>query len=662
MTRHYQLKPGPTPELAIDYRGELNEAQYEAVSSKPGPVLVIAGAGSGKTRTLTFRVAYLIEHGIRPEQILLLTFTNKAAREMMTRVETLVPGNFSSMWGGTFHHVGHRMLRRNGDRLGLRKNFSIFDQEDSKDLIRACLADSEVAKSESHFPKPEVLQTIFSLSANMRESIPELIDSRYPYFIELTAVLETLHQTYTERKRQANAVDYDDLLTLSLRLLQEERDLLDHYQQRFRHILVDEYQDTNIVQAEFVDLLADGHHQVMVVGDDAQSIYSWRGANFENIVKFPERHEGTRVIRIETNYRSSPEILSLANASIGNNLHQFPKELRPVRPGGVKPAKVSVHDTRQQAQFTAQRILECHDEGMDLADIAVLYRSHFHSMELQMELTRRNIPFQITSGLRFFEQAHVKDVAAFLRCAVNSRDEISFKRVAMMFPGIGTTTAHRLWMAVQSGTAWEELKVPAKGKSSWEQWGQTHQQIRQQLEEERPDALIRLVIEAVYEDILKVKFPNYLSRMDDLRQLEGFAQGFESTAEFLSQLSLMTNLEAQPALGQDSEQDVLTLSSIHQAKGLEWRAVFVLMLCDGMFPSSRSLEDEAGEEEERRLFYVATTRAREELYLVHPMIHATRGAYGDVWQRPSRFLEEIPGQLVEPWKISEEFPREDFSA
>ncbi|MEM6821291.1 MAG: ATP-dependent helicase, partial [Verrucomicrobiota bacterium] len=607
MTIHYSLKPsgGYTPQ--INYEAELNPEQYKAVSSKPGPMLIIAGAGSGKTRTLTYRVAYLVEHGVAPEKILLLTFTNKAAKEMMRRVEDLVPHDFSRMWGGTFHHVGHRLLRRHGEDIGIKKNFTIFDQEDSKDLINACMSDEGLNKKEVRFPKADVVQTIFSLSVNTQCKTEEIIEAQYPYFIELSGEILSLSQKYVERKRASNAVDYDDLLTLSLELLREKEDLRDRYQNHFQHILVDEYQDTNVVQAEFVDLLADAHHRVMVVGDDAQSIYSWRGANFENIINFPDRHEGTEVIRIETNYRSSPEVLELANESIANNVKQFPKTLKPVKPKGAKPAKVSVHDARQQAQFVAQRILELHDGGMSLEDIAILYRSHFHSMELQMELTKRNIPFQITSGLRFFEQAHVKDVSAFLRFAVNGDDEVSFKRVALMIPGIGAASAHRLWHAIHSGEAWDQAKVPSKSKSIWEQWGETHKQLLELVGDASPDQLIQIVLDAFYEDFLKVKFPNYLSRLDDLRQLQAYSETFENTAEFLAQLSLMTNLEAQPALDQDGADDAIKLSSIHQAKGLEWKSVFVIMLCDGMFPSARSLENEEGEEEERRLLYVAVT-------------------------------------------------------
>ncbi|MEO0453735.1 MAG: UvrD-helicase domain-containing protein [Verrucomicrobiota bacterium] len=655
MSFHYTLKPSSTHSSPqIDYQAELNEEQYRAATAKPGPLLVIAGAGSGKTRTLTYRVGYLVEHGVNPENILLLTFTNKAAKEMMRRVEDLLPHDFSQMWGGTFHHVGHRLLRRFGQHLGLEKNFTILDQEDSKDLVAACLSDAGVDTREKRFPKAEVLQTIFSLSANCQNSVEEILTQQYEYFLDFQTEIETLAKQYVERKRKSQSVDYDDLLSLTLRLLQEQKDVLDFCQSRFRHILVDEYQDTNRVQADLVDLLADAHHQVMVVGDDAQSIYSWRGANFENILNFPDRHEGCEVIRIETNYRSSPEILELANTSIQNNQKQFAKELRATKSTSVKPALITLDDTRRQAQFIAQRVLELRDEGIELTEMAVLYRSHFHSMELQMELTRRNIPFQITSGLRFFEQAHIKDAAAFLKLAVNPNDEVSFKRICLMLPGIGARTAHRLWNEISTGADWASAKVPAKAKSVWEQWAALQPQLRDEVADSRPDQLLQMVAESFYEDYLKAKYANFENRFDDLKQLQAYADEFEETAEFLAQLSLMTNLDAGAVAGAEEDDEMLKLSSIHQAKGLEWKVVFVIMLCDGMFPSSRSIESEEGEEEERRLFYVSVTRAQDELYLTYPQLHAGRGAYGETWQQASRFISELPVELCNVWKIRTE--------
>ena len=658
MSFDYTLKP-QVPAVSgthLDYASLLNEAQLQAVSAPPGPMLVIAGAGSGKTRTLTYRVAWLVEHGVSPANILLLTFTNKAAKEMLRRVGDLLPHDMTRLWGGTFHHVGHRLIRRHAELLNLERDFSILDREDSKDLLTASLADSSADTKDKRFPKAEVLQDIFSLGANTEFSPEKVLEVHYPYFSEFVEPITEIQRLYTERKRRVSAVDYDDLLVLTLRLLQNNADVCAHYQEKFQHILVDEYQDTNKIQADLVDLLAAKHHQVMVVGDDAQSIYSWRGANFENIMSFPDRHPDTKIIRIETNYRSNPEILQLANATISQNTRQFPKELRAVKPSGLKPALITLDESRQQALFVAQRILELRDEGVDLGDMAVLYRSHFHSMEVQMELTRRNIPFQITSGLRFFEQAHIKDAAAYLKFAINERDEVSFKRIAQMLPGVGGRTAHKMWQELSSGVPWVKVKTPSKASRSWEQWGQTHRQLKERSAADTPGHLIQLVLDAVYEDFLKARYPNYSNRLEDLHQLIQFAEGFKDSSEFLAQLSLMTNLDAEPAAGVEfNDDEAVKLSSIHQAKGLEWKVVFVIMLCDGMFPSSRALETDAGEEEERRLFYVAVTRAQDELYLIHPQIRSNAN-YGETWQKPSRFLSDFPRELCNVWNIKTENP------
>ncbi len=416
MSRDYVLQPfRAAVHLQIDYARELNEQQHAAVTAPPGPALVIAGAGSGKTRTLTYRVGFLLEQGIPADRILLLTFTNKAAKEMMRRVSDLLGQELSSLWGGTFHSIGNRMLRRHADLLGYQRDFTIMDREDAKHLINTCVSESEVDVKATRFPKAEVLNEIFSLALNMRQPDAEILAQNYEYFSELAEQIADVAKRYAARKLATNAMDFDDLLVLWLKLLQEHAEVREHYQRRFQFILVDEYQDTNQLQGELIDLLAARHKNVMVVGDDAQSIYAWRGANFQNILKFRERYPGAKVYKIETNYRSTPEILNVANAAIKANIHQFAKHLVPARKSGTKPGLVTCGDAGEQAAFVAQRVLELREEGVvTLNNMAVLYRSHFHALELQLELTRRNIPFSITSGIRFFEQAHIKDVAAYL--------------------------------------------------------------------------------------------------------------------------------------------------------------------------------------------------------------------------------------------------------
>ncbi|MFM2242910.1 MAG: hypothetical protein RLZ97_1765, partial [Verrucomicrobiota bacterium] len=485
MARDYKLQRDPGgPVSGIDYRAELNDEQFSAVTSPPGRALVIAGAGSGKTRTLTYRVAFLLDQGVDARNILLLTFTNKAAREMTERVRALVPHDVAPLWSGTFHSIGNRILRRHAEELGFTKAFTILDSDDQKSIVANVVAGMDIDTKSRRFPKADVLAGMFSLERNTGEELKEIIAVRYPYFDDWQAEIHAVRDAYAKRKLEANSMDFDDLLLKTLELFRAHPDILALYQKRFRHILVDEYQDTNAVQSELIDLLAGAGSSVMAVGDDAQSIYSWRGADMGNILSFPERHGGCRVFKIETNYRSVPEILELSNAAIRANRSRFDKDLRSSRElMGSKPALVALEDPRTQAQFVAQRMLELRDEGIPLEEMAVLYRAHFQSLEIQMELTTRGIPFAITSGLRFFEQAHIKDVAAFLRFVTNRRDETSFKRIALLLPGIGAKGAEKLWAGwLKSGWAtreeipeWTEaLKlngVPAKASKHWAQLG-----------------------------------------------------------------------------------------------------------------------------------------------------------------------------------------------
>lgn len=676
MARHYTLHRQPTASTSqIDFAAELNPQQYAAVTAPPGPALVIAGAGSGKTRTLTYRVAYLLENGVLPSNILLLTFTNKAAREMLDRVTNLIPHDISSLWGGTFHSIGNRILRRHAQAAGFAPGFSIMDREDQKDMLDTVIPALDVDPKEKRFPKGEVLADVLSYSLNTSRSIETVLVEKYPHFLEYSGQIALARKKYEEKKRAANSLDFDDLLEKTLRLLQREPAIAEHYQRQFQFILVDEYQDTNHLQADFIDILAAHHRNVMVVGDDAQSIYSWRGADFKNILEFPKRYPNAKVYKIETNYRSIPEILEVANSAIAPNVHQFPKELVSSRTSGVKPALVPLSDSSQQAAFIAQRILELNEEGTPLNEMAVLYRAHFHSMELQMELTRRGIPFQITSGLRFFEQAHIKDVAAFLKFVVNPRDEVAFKRMVRLLPGIGSRSAELLWnetsrvlsAAVEAAPNEAEgasgdhvtfsfrelllpLKVPAKAKKAWEQLAYTLEELAPNGKPNPPTEMIECVIEAVYDDYAKANFSNYEQRREDLNTLAEFARQYKDPAEFLDQLALLTSLDHEATI-QSEDTEMVTLSSVHQAKGLEWNVVFVIWMTEGMFPSSRSLESDAAIEEERRLFYVAVTRAKDELYLTYPSLRLNAG-YGESLQRPSRFLGEVPRQLMEEWQIS----------
>ena len=658
MAREYILHRHSAPAGSrIDYAAELNEQQCAAVTAPPGPALVIAGAGSGKTRTLTYRVAYLIENGVSPANILLLTFTNKAAREMMDRVAALIPNDLTGLWGGTFHSIGNRILRKHAGDAGFAPGFSIMDREDQKDLLDAVIATPGFDPKDKRFPKGDVLADVFSFSINTGKSIDDVLVEKYPHFLEFSERIAGAQKKYEARKKDANSLDFDDLLEKTLLLLQGKPEIAEFHQQKFQFVLVDEYQDTNRIQADFIDLLGAKHRNVMVVGDDAQSIYSWRGANFKNILDFPKRYPTAKVYRIETNYRSVPEILDVANHAIAANVNQFKKELVASRDAApMKPGIVPLGDSAQQATFVAQRILDLREEGIDLNEIAVLYRAHYHSMEVQMELTRHGIPFSITSGLRFFEQAHVKDVAAFLKFVCNPRDEVAFKRMVRLLPGIGARSAEGLWAKAAGFSDLPTLnsqlatfRVPAKSEKAWKQLAHTLEEIAPAGKPNPPAEMIASVLEAVYDDYARANFPNYDQRREDLQTLANFAKQYEQAADFLDQLALLTSLDHEvTAANQDDE--MVTLSSVHQAKGLEWKVVFVIWMSDGMFPSSRSLESDDAIEEERRLFYVAVTRARDELYLTYPHMRLNAG-YGEMMQRPSRFLGEIPKASIEEWQI-----------
>jgi DNA helicase-2/ATP-dependent DNA helicase PcrA len=670
--KKYTIKTDASRQTLVNYREELNDEQRAVVAAGAGPVLVIAGAGSGKTRTVTYRVARLIEAGVAPGRILLVTFTNRAAREMLARVESLLGADVRRVWGGTFHSIGNRLLRRHAVSLGYQNNYSILDAEDAKDLIDACIEEAAIDTKARRFPKGEVLREMFSYATNTDTPLDQIVAAKYPHFEPLNAQIARVDRLYQARKLERNAMDYDDLLVNWKRLMSEKPEIAAIYQEQFQHVLVDEYQDTNRLQAEIVDRVAEKHRNLMVVGDDAQAIFGWRGANFANIFEFGTRYADAQVFKLESNYRSTPDILMLANASVANNRKQFPKNLQAVRPSrNAPPAMIPARDAEQQAAFVASRILELRDEGVPLDEIAVLYRSHFHSLEVQMELTRRGIPYDVRSGVRFFEQAHIKDVTSYLRLVVNPRDELAWKRVLKLIPKIGNATAARVWERL--AYAAEPLALvraddfaPSLPKSAMPGLREFAALVKDLIAPEtvnQPAKQIELVLERGYLEYLQANYENADAREEDLRQLANYAMRFETTDAFLSELALINTERFAPpgaTVGEDvvmggDEDERMTLSSIHQAKGLEWRVVFLIWAADGRFPSARSLRDPEGEEEERRLFYVALTRAKDELYVCYPLIETDR-ARQTVLHRPSRFVTEVPKALFEVWDVDEEDP------
>jgi DNA helicase-2/ATP-dependent DNA helicase PcrA len=675
MKRYVIKRPAASqlPDRLARYREELNEEQFAVATAPAGAALVIAGAGSGKTRAITYRVAYLVEQGVAPARIMLATFTNRAAREMLRRVEQLTGGGADvarRVWGGTFHRIANLVLRRHAESIGYTSNFSILDSEDSKDFVSTCVDEAGVDTKARRFPKAEVLQDIISFATNTDTPISDVVPRRYPYFEPLVQQITRVDRLYMERKRERNVMDYDDLLLNWKRLLEEREEVARIYREQFEHVLVDEYQDTNKLQAEIVDLLAFKHRNVMVVGDDAQSIFAFRGASVEGIYEFPKRYPEARVFRLETNYRSTPEILAVANVSIASNRRQFAKTLRAARPSqGVQPALVPCRDADQQAAFVASRLLELRDEGVALSEAAVLYRSHYHSLELQLELTRRGIPYRVRSGMRFFEQAHIKDVVSYLRLVANPRDELAWKRVLRLIPNVGAATTNRIWERI--GVAPDPLAlvlrgeadaVAAKRGSGWQDFRALLEELVRDEVRHSPARQIETVLTRGYEDYLENSYENAEARLEDLRQLAHYATRYTSAEEFLAELSLLSTerygapqgLTAEDVIEGGDEDELITLTSVHQAKGLEWRAVFILWAADGKFPSPRSLRDAEGEEEERRLWYVALTRAQDQLYITYPLMVTDYSSRQTVLQRPSRFVTEVPPDLYEIWSLEEE--------
>ncbi len=671
MERKYVLRtPARLTTYRVDYDRELNDEQREVVLAGGGPILVIAGAGSGKTRTLVYRVSRLIESGHDPSRILLLTFTNKASREMLRRVEGLLAVDTRRLMGGTFHSVGNRILRRFGSRLGLGANFSILDPEDAREMLEAATSDRKIPTLERRFPKGDVLLDLYSYTINTGRSFPEVLAEHAPHFAELEAEIVSVFQRYRERKRQGNACDYDDLLLLWKRLLDESPEAAAQLAASYDHVLVDEYQDTNRLQGDIVDAMARVKKNVTVVGDDAQAIYSFRGASFENILGFPQRYPGAKTFRLTRNYRSTPEILALANASIAHNVRQFPKELASSREAGPLPAIVALPDIPDQARFVAQRLLEWHDEGEKLQELAVLYRAHYQALELQIELVRRGIPYEIRSGTRFFEQRHVKDVLAFLRIIVNPKDELSWKRALKLFPRVGERSASAVWEAI--GAAPDPLAAfraldgrngafGRGGDAALKPFRSLLARLDGPSLRSSPSEAIRSVVEDVYRDYARAKFPNGDARLDDLEQFAQFAQTYDSLPSFLEEVTLFNELSGEDVVAGEPDDDKVVLSSIHQAKGLEWSRVIVMGLSEGRFPNYRSVATEEGLEEERRLFYVAVTRAKNEVALVYPML--ARDRYGvDVILEPSRFVTELPDSVYERWTIEREPTPEEAAA
>ena len=630
-----------------DLAAELNPEQAAAATHGDGPLLIIAGAGTGKTRTLVYRVAHLIERGVRPDRILLLTFTRRAAQEMLTRAEKLVGATSRKVHGGTFHATAHRLLRRFGPAAGLAKDFTIMDQGDSADLMQLSRSQLGYAQKSKRFPKKETLQYVYSRHINTGFTIDDIIRDEYPQFIEYIEDFIRIFADYTTRKQERNLVDYDDLLLFWALMLEASPELAAKISGLYDHVLVDEYQDTNVLQARILRGMCRSHANITVVGDDAQSIYSFRGANFRNILGFPKQFEGTKIVTLEQNYRSTPEILDATNTMISRATERFTKNLWTERAGGEKPWLIAAQDEQQQTQFVVDRILELHEEGIPLREIAVLFRAGYMSADLEIELTNRKIPFEKWGGLKFLEAAHVKDVLAFLRILENPRDEVSWYRILLLLPGIGDATA-RSAIETMASAAWESAAFgryapPARARAA-------HQALVSLLDELRSGASADEAkvsadiarVRTLYDSILREKYDKPEPRIADLDQLQVIAAGYPDRAAFLSALALEPPAATQDLPGGSSREDddVLVLSTAHSAKGKEWEAVFVIWAVDGWFPSARCLNSEEETDEERRLMYVAMTRAKNYLSVTYPLnAYSTRRGSEYTLDQLSRFID-----------------------
>ena len=642
----------------IDFKNELNPEQCAAATSDGGPMLVLAAAGTGKTRTLVHRVAYLIEKGVPAERILLLTFTNRAAREMTERAEKLIGTGVGGMWSGTFHSICAKFLRRYGSFLGYKPGFTIIDEDDQKKLMGQIV--KEVAgKGVKDFVKKEFILKLISDAANREKDFRTLVEVQQSKVALDVEKVVRCGELYAERKRELGAMDFDDLLVNGLRLLREVESVRNALQDHFLHVLVDEYQDTNSLQAQFTDILAAKNRNLMVVGDDFQCIYTWRGAQFENIMEFPNRWEGCRILKLERNYRSMSPILDVANVVMKDVQHQFEKTLRPFRKGaGFQPQLYRMWDAHAQAELILKLVEHLRGQGFQYKDIAILYRSHFSSIDIQLALTRARLPFRITSGVGVFEQLHVKDVLSFLRLLLNPHDELSFFRLVGMLPGVGEASLRKCWVKLgrsfDPGSGMDRMSLdsmlPPKAKAGWEGMQKAFAGAPQHLSLGEDGKLIEDFVHYFYGDHLRRQFDeeDAAGRLEDLVELQSQIASYQTGLRgFLEEVALMTNLDAQNKAALPA--DHMLLSTIHQSKGMEWPVVILPWLVDTIFPSARSVED-GNLDEERRLFYVAVTRAKDRLYLSVPRSKKTSDG-GMCPAEPSQFVREIPPEMYNEHEV-----------
>ncbi|KLO22906.1 MULTISPECIES: ATP-dependent helicase [unclassified Marinitoga] len=640
------------------FKEELDDEQLDAVINSNGRTLIIAGPGSGKTRVITYKIAYLLSQGIRPENILLVTFTRASAKEMIERVRNVTNVDTSSLTAGTFHHICNIILRRYSKIIGYENNFSILDSEDSKDLMRIAKNEykEHLSKEEAkQIPNEGVILKIIGYAANTLKSIREAILDIASYLINFENDIEKIYMKYIELKQKINAMDYDDMLINTLHLLETNEDIRKHIASKFKWVLVDEFQDTSLVQLRIVEFLSSVHKNLIVVGDDSQSIYSFRGSRFENVDDFTN-HKNVKLFKIQTNYRSVPEIVNLENYLIPT--HSIPKKLKPYRSSyNIKPKIVKTYDELEQSDFVVQLIENKFNEGISPDEIAILYRSHSLSMALQQKLDANKIAYKLLSGKRFIETRHIKDILAFLKITNNPFDNISWSRTLKLFPGIGQKTVSKITNSFYSNLMEYTTPYDAFENINLKKYPKLKDIILYlyENETENPQDLIDYIYFEFYREYLELNFKDAYSRKLDIERLSEIASRYETLDKFLEELALSENIEIQNA-DKDKKTEKITLTTVHGAKGLEWKVVIIISVNPGDFPNGMALKDKKLDEEER-LFYVAVTRAKDELYIVKQLTGTAKPYYGNSFymrQKLPDFTDKIPEHLVEYWKIGYE--------
>jgi DNA helicase-2/ATP-dependent DNA helicase PcrA len=658
LTKQYILKKTtlPTPRSpGLDYRKELNDAQYQAATTVEGPLLIIAGAGTGKTRTLVYRVAHLINIGVDPRSILLLTFTRRAAEEMLRRASLLIDSRCTQVAGGTFHSFANLVLREFGRRIDLSPSFTIMDRPDSEDAIQLLRTEMGLNYKDRRFPRKQTVAEIFSMSLNKQTTVAELLEREYPHLYDSLDDLLQLYERYADYKKTKALLDYDDLLIKLRDLLAQQENVRQRLSNLYQFIMVDEYQDTNHLQAQIIRLLAATHNNVAVVGDDAQSIYSFRGANFRNIMDFPQAFPGTRVVKLEENYRSTQPILNLTNQIIQRAKERYDKRLFTRKREGELPLLVQAESEQIQSRFVCQKILELREEGVPLWDIAVLFRSSFHSFDLELELARHNIPFVKRGGFQFMETTHIKDLLAHLRIVANPQDAISWNRVLLLLEGVGPQMSQKITHWLLQGTRPLERLRTFQVKERIAHELKTLAQVLQYASEaERPAEQTQYLMQ-YYTPVLKRNHPeDHPKRLRDLEHFQGITDRYRSLERLLADMALEPPSDSVAGtLAVDPDEGPVILSTIHSAKGLEWHSVFIIWALEGRFPSFYNINTEEEIEEERRLLYVAATRAKENLFISYPIKIFDRGLRM-VLSRPSQFIEGISEELLEPMTVVDE--------